>query len=618
MRLRSVWISEYKNLRDFSIAFEGETFIDIFVGRNGSGKSNFLEVLIEIFDHLFDFNAHKPGPDFDYRVTYEIDGASTSLEWRDGILTIDGAARRTIGRTPLPHHLLVYYSGQNDQVGELVGGYERGFRDDLRRARSAIAPRIIGIGPGCKKLLIVTLLLLPDQNLARQYLLRKLGILACLRNIRVVLSRPHFVDSDDHDPFDDAQLFWGVAGYARSFLQQLLASIEEEFTPGQLYDRERGLYTLTCNIDRLRDAMGDDSGERLFRSFDGLRVLGMLRDIGLPVALEGLEVSDLGLFSDGQYQSVYLFAISELFKGRNCLTLLDEPDAFLHPEWQFEFLKQVHAISSEAAATNHILLSSHSASTIAADTSGRIRLFEIADGGPQVVQRSKSEVVSSLSAGLITFTEEEASLSIEVTLDNTSGPVLFTEGVSDVVILRTAWEKLYGNRRRPFEIVQAFDCSYMRNLLKRQELYQNHPGRTFFSVFDFDGAYQDWVQLGECVQPDVARGLARKRPGVEGYAILLPVPPGLSVRNQVINSNTGDTYAGESRLSIELLFRDVPGLEDHFMVDPNDRAGWQKFRGQKVAFAETVVPNVQAAHFECFRPMFEFIEATIGSAAVGR
>ena len=34
-------------------------------------------------------------------------------------------------------------------------------------------------------------------------------------------------------------------------------------------------------------------------------------------------------FSDGQFQLVYIYAIVERFKDRNCLTLLDEPDAFL-------------------------------------------------------------------------------------------------------------------------------------------------------------------------------------------------------------------------------------------------------------------------------------------------
>jgi recombinational DNA repair ATPase RecF len=50
MRLKSVFIQEYKNLREFSIDFAGDSFLDIFVGKNGSGKSNFLEALLEIFN----------------------------------------------------------------------------------------------------------------------------------------------------------------------------------------------------------------------------------------------------------------------------------------------------------------------------------------------------------------------------------------------------------------------------------------------------------------------------------------------------------------------------------------------------------------------------------------
>jgi predicted ATPase len=44
MRLKSVWISNYKNLRDFPLSFDGDSFLDIFVGKNGTGKSNFSKL----------------------------------------------------------------------------------------------------------------------------------------------------------------------------------------------------------------------------------------------------------------------------------------------------------------------------------------------------------------------------------------------------------------------------------------------------------------------------------------------------------------------------------------------------------------------------------------------
>jgi energy-coupling factor transporter ATP-binding protein EcfA2 len=108
MRLKSIFISEYKNLKDFTLTLEGDGFIDIFVGKNGSGKSNFLEALIEVFDHLYDFKADEPGPGFDYALTYTIDGKDISFRWqgakedRPNFFWINRAKRRTTSSVPLP------------------------------------------------------------------------------------------------------------------------------------------------------------------------------------------------------------------------------------------------------------------------------------------------------------------------------------------------------------------------------------------------------------------------------------------------------------------------------------------------------------------------------------
>ncbi len=45
MRLQSVYISQYKNLKNFTLNFDGNSFIDVFVGKNGTGKSNLFETM---------------------------------------------------------------------------------------------------------------------------------------------------------------------------------------------------------------------------------------------------------------------------------------------------------------------------------------------------------------------------------------------------------------------------------------------------------------------------------------------------------------------------------------------------------------------------------------------
>lgn len=44
--IQHVHISDYKNLKDFTLSFDNDSFLDVFVGKNGTGKSNLFEALI--------------------------------------------------------------------------------------------------------------------------------------------------------------------------------------------------------------------------------------------------------------------------------------------------------------------------------------------------------------------------------------------------------------------------------------------------------------------------------------------------------------------------------------------------------------------------------------------
>lgn len=633
MRLRSVWISQYKNLRDFSITFDGDGFIDIFVGKNGSGKSNFLEALLEIFDHLFDFDPDDAGPGFDYGIGYEIGGAETTVEWRNASLIINGDAdRRSLGQTPMPDHVVVYYSGHNPNVGDLVSKYKEKFERKIDGPGFSSSPKVIYVTGDLKDLLLAMMLVLPDAHAGRQVLTKRLGIQRVLPDIRLTLQRPIYARGRNAAQYnvDDVQgdKFWKPRGATKDFLTRLEGCLSPPHQRGRLrtegYQEQTDAYFLYLDLEKVRIEFAADGVCALFRQFYSLKILEMLSTISVEVELESGFSGGTSGFSDGQFQMVYVLATAELFRDRNILSFFDEPDAFLHPEWQFDFLKQINAVSEQAARTNHILLNSHSASTIAAETNGRIRLFTTGANGVTIETPDKAAIVSSLSAGLITFSESEASLNIEQLLANTSRPVLFTEGVSDAEIVRIAWDKLNPGARCPVEIIQCFDCGHLRKQLNKDELYRAHPDRLFFGLFDFDRAYGEWAGVGALKahhvaggnfeQPLVELGLVCKRNGVPGYAMLLPVPIGLSVRNQVCNPANGRTYGENSRLTIELLFRDVPGLEQYFSTDLDHPAHWQQFNGNKVVFAQQVVPNIPRQYFEPFRPIFDFIQNKIAAA----
>ena len=57
------------------------------------------------------------------------------------------------------------------------------------------------------------------------------------------------------------------------------------------------------------------------------------------------------------------------------------------------------------------------------------------------------------------------------------------------------------------------------------------------------------------------------------------------------------------------MFWGAQGMADWFRTD--EKTGLVRFKGDKykVKFAKEIVPNLDAASFELFRPMFDFIKS---------
>jgi predicted ATPase len=617
MRLKSVFINQYKNLRNFSLTFEGSSFLDVFVGKNGSGKSNLFEALIEIFRHLDEFGGSDNAISFEYRVQYEIDGADINIEWTQEKLIIDGRERRTMGSTRLPDNILIYYSGHNHAVTDIVDRYEAAFRRKIKEANLGDSRRFLSVGPDYKALLLTMLLAQPAGSKAREFVQQKLGITAIGDSMLVTLIRPAFasgrlrsLDATSIETFDPRTHYWGADGITREFVEKLVTCVKGEFRHDDIYDQRNDRYNITIDLQLFHTNFTGEEMTDIFRQFDNLKTLGMLNDIGMPLKVAGGADSNLGFFSDGQFQAVYIYAIVELFKDRNCLTLLDEPDAFLHPEWQFEFLKQVVEITEEASRSNHVLLSSHSAATLCSLEEPQIRLLKIEGAAVSCVQRSKKEIVSQLSDSFIQYSEDESKLLIDNVIRSSSKPILFVEGPSDVSILNEAYRKLYPNEEVSVLVQDAFDRGFLRILFGRDDIFHSYPQKTFFALFDFDAAYDDWRGLGGAHHViDIELGLCKKLDNKKAYAFMLPIPNN-QLRDQVWDeSNPNEKVKPNRHFCIEHAFWGVTGLEGWFKADL--KSGVISFKGDKhkVKFAKEVVPTLDATCFEVFRPMFDSIRS---------
>lgn len=627
MRLKSVFISQYKNLKSFTLSFDGTSFIDVFVGKNGSGKSNLFEALIEIFRHLYEFD-NKGEIGFEYSVKYEISGTETEIAWKAGKLSVNGKARKTIGDTSLPDNVLIYYSGHNDTVSGLVQRYEADFSKRIKGANANESRRFIGIGSEYKQLLLAVLLAQPAENRARLFICQKLGIAKLgMRKpgtdeltgpvLRLVFERPTYASGDkfnvEYNNADDR--YWKAEGITKSFLDRLTQCVVQspgDMTVSEGYFASDDRYILYIDIAKLQQEFADFTAQELFRQFDNLKTLGMLADITVPLTLtSGLDAS-IAHFSDGQFQSVYIYSIVELFKDRNCLTLLDEPDAFLHPEWQFDFLRQVFEITDAAGTSNHVLMSSHSAVTLIPHDKKKIKFFDIKDNQANCYDLPKAIAIKKLSSDLIRYSEQEQLLSIINAVQIEKKPVLFTEGSTDPIIIKEAWYKLY-EEEMPFIPFYAFSCTYINQLLTDSRIHGEMGGLPVFALFDFDKAYDQWNGLnGEVTASDPYNGLIKKWAHGESYAVMLPIPVHVDIRKQVIrNAITGETFGGESCCEIEHLFYGQAATADYYHQEPCVGGTKVVFKSDrdKTAFAKEVVPTLDDLCFEPFRPVFEFIKS---------
>jgi hypothetical protein len=148
-------------------------------------------------------------------------------------------------------------------------------------------------------------------------------------------------------------------------------------------------------------------------------------------------------------------------------------------------------------------------------------------------------------------------------------------------------------------------------LLTDNRIHAEMGGLPNFALFDFDKAYDQWNGLnGAASESGPLKGLIRKWAEGESYALMLPVPANADIQKQVIrDATTGESFGGDSYCEIEHLFYGLDTTQDYYQQEPCVGGSKIVFKsdGEKTTFAKEVVPTLDAACFEVFRPMFEFI-----------
>jgi predicted ATPase len=385
MKLESLYIEEFKNLRNFSVTFDTDSLTSVILGRNGTGKSNLLEALILIFR---DLDLREPPP-FAYRMVYfwheyevSIDADPARSRREQVQVKLDGwevtyqEFRNYPDRRFLPKYVFGYYSGPSNRMESHFEKHQQLFyRDLLRGADNPLRPLLYA------RLVHSQFALLSffneEDEAILKFLKETLGIEE-LVSVLFVLREPSWT-SRDGDP-----RFWNARGVVQHFLGELYRlalmplRLKQRITPEfQSTKTLEHLYLYLKDAASLKElASHYQSQQEFFKALESTYISKILSEVRIRIKIRkadgSLTFRDL---SEGEQQLLMVLGLLRFTKEDEALFLLDEPDTHLNPAWSIQYLEFLRMVVGDQP-TSQIIMSTHNPLVVASLERRQVLIME--------------------------------------------------------------------------------------------------------------------------------------------------------------------------------------------------------------------------------------------------
>lgn len=390
MKLKRVIIKNYKNLKDVEINFPDSNII-AFIGNNGSGKSNILENIVRTFSSVKDIN-NQNDVDYVFDYLYQIDSNEYRIENLNYSLFFYKNGRKEIQNIEyeLPKVIFTYYAGETSRLNSYSQQFQQSYDNYLRTKDDDNID-----------LKYITSFSLKDFELAlfANYVFNTpvyekvktlLGLSEIVEHrILIHFKKPYW--ASDSGSISD---LWKARGFNKLFFDKLLEEDEEYGTgPFIEFDSGEDYITLAVGHSDLFCNLAETPLE-LYTKLKAMLDSGFLDGMTLFVK-KGDDMFPIGFFSEGEKQLANLLMLMDMTKEFKALFLLDEFDAYLHPNWQREFVKMI----SDIDIRGQVLLTTHSPLTLGKMKKENIRILkdgEIYEPSKDTYNRDISEILEEI------------------------------------------------------------------------------------------------------------------------------------------------------------------------------------------------------------------------------
>lgn len=464
MRLKKLHIKEkgFKNLKNIEINFEQANGITVLIGNNGSGKSNLLEAISNIFAHLYK-KVDKLKPDFNYELTYKIEQFEIFIDFTDDEYTfkINDIDATLLEDKHLPTQVIANYSGEESRLWEK---YYKPFYDDYTSSlksssRSDTKQPLLFINKYYWNIALLTFFFYDFEGETPNEDVKEF----CTETLKIEKIEKIVLE------FDTRQISKWQTNTIKSFV--------ETINPDNEKNKEYSFEEFKALISGI---IGNDQ-RYLFNLFSGAF---MPKDSKLITKIEllyGDNLSAVGL-SEGEKKLILIQSILETLSEANTLILFDEPDSHIHISRKSELKKLLEKYSSRDN-----VLTTHSPTLAHSFDLNNINMLSQSNGSVKIVDKEKQKIISELTNDIWSYQEQNIIL-------NSRNDLFLVEGKSDIVFIKEALKKLDDEKYRELENVEFIPTGGASGLRMFIDKFTARDNQNIIAILDNDKAGKEEVK----------------------------------------------------------------------------------------------------------------------------
>lgn len=390
MRIDSLTIDDFKNLKNFHIDIDETQLTSVFIGRNGAGKSNLLEAIVIIFR---DLDLAVQTIEFSYEIEYRCSSLSIKVKSNKDekirYFEVDGeaitrAAFYRMRDQVLPAHVFAYYSGPSNRLEKHFAKHQKKFYDAMIAGKEeTIRPLFYARLIHSNFVLLAFFSFFEEHN---QDFLRKYFDIDAVESVLFVLKKADWVKGKGHSK----AAFWGASGVVRNFLDSLytyaLAPIKEtaSFEEGIKTVKKEVTYLYLKDLDKLQEfASQYGNNTEFFKHLESTYISDLIQEVRIKVRKTDGAIITFNELSEGEQQLLMVLGLLKFTRSKESLFLLDEPDTHLNPAWKFDYLNLIKEIVGQSESSQ-VIISTHDPIVIGGLSKEAVTIFERSIDGTTV------------------------------------------------------------------------------------------------------------------------------------------------------------------------------------------------------------------------------------------